>query len=211
MCDPVSIISGISAVVGFAAQQQQADQQAQYQAQLVKARNEEISANNTAANAAAIQSYTQLNRKERESQAQTAADLQDLEVEKRNSLGEMLASNLNTGLSLDAIKLDYERQADRYQGIQEQSLQNIGIQTEQEKKQAYATAQNRMNSMDAYIPSPVSYPSPLSLAVGLGSAYAGYATRQAGNTPTFKNSSSGLSTTADWRDGGYYRKVNYGY
>lgn len=173
MCNPMAIVGAVSTVAGFAGQMSAANQQAQYQVAVANARNQEIKANYEAANAAAIDSYTQSNQKQLEAQQQLSQTAQDIEVERRNSVGEMLASNLNTGLSLDAINLDYGRQMDKYMGVQEQSLRNIGIQTAAEKKEAYYTAKNRSNSIDAYIPSPVNYPSVLGLAAGLGKAYYG--------------------------------------
>ena len=190
MCNPIMIIGAVSQVVSYQAQVEAAQKQAEYQNALARARNEEIIANNEAANAAAISSYTQQNQQLAEAQASHSQEIQDLNIEKTNAIGELLASNLNTGMSLDAIKLDYERQADRYEGVQDASLKSLGLQTAAEKKQTYATAQNRMNSIQAYIPQPVSSPSPLSLAVGLGGAVVnGLDTSK----PTFKTSGGGGS------------------
>lgn len=187
MCSPIMLLGAVSTVANYSAQVAAANQQAQYQAQVARARNEEIIANNEVANAAAIDSYTQQNQRLVEEQAAHSQELQDLNVEKRNAVGELLASNLNTGMSLDALYLDYERQADRYQGVQEASLKSLGLQTGAEKKQTYATAQNRMNSITPYIQQPVSSPSIAGLALGLaGNVVSGLDT----DTPTFKDSST---------------------
>lgn len=201
MCDPIMIIGAVSSVVSYQAQAAAAQQQAEYQNALARARNEEIIANNEAANAAAIASYTQIGQQEKEAQDAHAQEIQDLNAEKTNAIGELLASNLNTGMSLDALRLDYERQADRYQGVQEASLKSLGLQAEAEKKQTYATAQNRMNSIQAYIQQPVSGPSPLSLAVGLGGSIIGGLDT---GKPTFKDN-GGTKRISDWSDGGNNR------
>lgn len=186
----MAIVGAVSAVASYMGQQQSAQQQADYQRAVAEQRNQEIKANYEAANAAAIDNYTQANQRQLENQENFSQTAQDIEVEKKNAIGELLASNLNTGLSLDAVKLDYERQSDKYLGVQELSLRNLGIQTEAEKKSAKAQAQNQANSISAYIPSPVNYPSPLSLAAGIGGAYVG-SLDVAGSQTKFKNSSTG--------------------
>lgn len=190
MCEPMMLLGAVSSVVSYSAQVQAAQRQAEYQAQLAKARNEEIIANNEAANAAAIDSYTQQNQRLTEEQAAHSQEIQDLSVEKRNAQGRVLASNLNTGMSLDALMLDYGRQADRYQGVEEASLASLGLQTEAEKRQTYATAQNRMNSISPYIQQPVSSPGLGNLALGLAGAYYGNLDT---DTPTFNGKTTQYS------------------
>ena len=207
MCNPMLAIGALTSIISYQQQVESAKQQQAYQNAVAQARNEEINANNIAANAAAIASYSQLNQRQAEEDASMAEKNLDLNVEKNNAIGELTASNLNTGLSFDMLKLDYERQANRYEGIQQANLKAIGLQTEADKRQAEAQAQNQMNSVQGYIQQPVSTPSPLSLAVGLGSAYVNSLNT---DMPTFGKKTA-TTTTSDWRDGGSYRKMNYNY
>jgi hypothetical protein len=211
VCDPIMIIGAVSSIVSYQQQVESAKQQQEYQNAVARARNEEINANNIAANAAAIDSYTQLNQKQAEEQQTASQENLDLNAEKLGALGTLAASNMNTGLSFDALKLDYERQADRYEGVKDASLKSIGLQTEAEKLQTHATAQNRMNSIQGYIQQPVATPTPWSLAIGLGGAYAYSQLGQ--NKPTFGKKTSGTSTygrNSDWHDAGNNRSVyNY--
>ena len=209
MCNPTMIVSAITSVVSYQQQVEAANQQQEYQNAVARARNEEIDANNKSANASAIDSYTQINQKQVEQQASASQENLDLNAEKTNSVGQLAASNLNTGLSFDALKLDYERQADRYEGVQQASLKSIGLQTNADKKQTNAKAQSQMNSIQGYIQQPVSTPSPWSLAVSLGGSVATGLTNK--NSASSSKNSSTSGTTSDWRDGGSYRKVNYNY
>lgn len=204
MCDPTLIIGALTQAVSYQAQVEAAEAQADYQNKVAEARNQEIMANYRAANQAAITSYTQLNQRLEEAQASHSQEIEELEIEKKNALGELAATNLNTGMSLEALKLDYGRQADRYEGVQEASLKSLGLQTRADKKEAYAQAESRSNAIQAYIPQPVQSPSPLSLAAGLGGAVLGSLNKP--TAPAFKNTApkggiydSATLKNAKWR------------
>lgn len=163
-------IGAASAVASFAGQQQQANAQAAYQ----KAQATENARVNDLNNQAAVREYVEQSAAERMKQMQdqqaTALEEQKIQRESLQKQGTMLASSNASGIALDMLMADYQRQEANEKEVVRQQYRNSQLEAAVNISGYKDKAQNRINSQSTYIASPVSDPSALGLILGLGSA-----------------------------------------
>lgn len=194
MCDggvfsvPIAtlVIGTVSAVAQGQAQQQQAAAQEEYQqAQAAEyARVAELN------NQAAVKEYAEQSAAERMNQMQeqeaAARQAQAVQVEALQKKGTMMASTNASGMALDYLMADYERQeAERRDDIRHQyemSSANADMTVAGYKDKA----QNRVNSQQNYIMAPSSYNSGLN-TLGTALAIGGSAVKAYGQHTYYKN------------------------
>lgn len=166
-------IGAASAVTSYMGQQQQADAQASYQ----NAQAKEYARVNELNNQAAVTEYVEQSAAERIKQMQdqqsAATETQAIQREALQKKGTMLASTNTAGLALDSLMADYDRtEAEQKELVRRQYEfgavdSGIALTGYRDKTQA------RLNGQQSYIAAPISKPSGLGLALGIGSAALG--------------------------------------
>lgn len=172
------VIGAASSVASGVSASQQAKAQAQYQEEQAA----EYARVNELNNKAAAQEYVEQSAAERMAQMQeqdkASRDAQEVQKEALQKKGEMLASTNASGLALDFLMADYERQeanqrdAIRHQYEMSSASSDVAIRSYRDK------AQNRINSQQNYIAAPSTYNSGMNVlgtALGIGSAAFGAA------------------------------------
>ena len=174
MCTPTALIAStvaISAVtngVGFLAKQQQANNQAAYQAALQRQREQQIAQNALAARQAqADQNRHEFARFEEEQQARAQdAQAKTLEAQRRRSAARVSSAEGGvSGLSVDSLIADFNRQEAVLQRNFSRNTEFAGDQVGRNLSGIRAQAVNRTNSIQPYLARPVNGPSPI--AAGL--------------------------------------------
>lgn len=179
MCDAATVgiaslvIGTASAVAQGAAQAQQAQAQQQY----IEAQSAEYARVADLNNKAAIREYTEQSAAERvaqmQEQAQASQQAQDIQRDMLRKQGTMMASTNASGMSLNALMADYEREEGlRRDNIRQQyAMQSAGH--ELNLSALKDRAQNRINSQQSYVAQGSSYSgglNALGTVLGIGSA-----------------------------------------
>lgn len=168
-------IGTASTVASYAGQQQQASAQEAYQA----AQAAETTRINELNNQAAVREYVEQSAAERIKQMQqqesAAMETQKIAQESARKQGTMLASTNAAGGALASLMADYERAAMQQKELVRKQYQ-YGVTESAINLNAYRDrALGRINSQSSYIAAPVSQPSGLGLALGIGSSALGAA------------------------------------
>lgn len=179
MCDPISGgltagqimaanigLSMMSTMMNYAAQQQAASAQAAYINQ---------------ANNAAIDSYYReamaQNLRIQEEQEATSEDLQELMIERKQKMGEYIASSQSAGLSFSNVLADYMRQEARYRDSAYRNLELKERQSQLNIEGMRAKTNSRINSnMSTALPQPSLFAAGLDIAGSTLSAYTTFST-----------------------------------
>lgn len=179
MCDALTM--GIGSLVIGAAQSVasgiQASQQAQAQKEYVEAQSAEYARAATLNNQAAVTEYTEQSAAERISQMQekeaAAESAQAVQREALQKKGTMLASTNASGMALDYLLADYEREeANRRDDIRHQ-YEMRSVNSELNLGTFRERAQNRINSQQRYVAPGSTYSSGMNIlgtALGIGGA-----------------------------------------
>ena len=183
MCEPISataaaVLSGlaivtstVTGIVGYAGQQQQANQQAAYQATLVQQRNQQIAENQRLAQQSYLQQANQFNFKQQQEAEKASQAIQTTQVDAlqakaraRVAAGESGVS----GLSVENLLADFDRQDAVYRDSVRHNLQYSRLQYQEDIKGLRAQAEGRYQEMQPYLPEPITRPSFLGTALSIG-------------------------------------------
>ncbi|MTD92881.1 hypothetical protein GIW81_00875 [Hyphomicrobium sp. xq] len=176
MCDPASIAiatfaaSAIGAAVDYQAQSSQARQQEQVENQRFQETERFRFANAESARNAFVENAAQLRIKQRQESTVRADETARVDRERRQVQGRVLASASTGGIGLDNILTDVARAGGLALSNLETQRTFDDQQTEQELTGHRAQALDAIASARPYIQQPVSRPSPLGLAVDIGTA-----------------------------------------
>lgn len=179
MCDPISGgltvgqmmaanigLSMMSTMMNYAAQQQAASAQAAYINQ----------ANNAAIDSYYRESMAQ-NLRIQEEQEATSEDLQNLIIERKQKMGEYIASSQSAGLSFSNVLADYMRQEARYRDSAYRNLELKERQSQLNIEGMRAKTNSRINSnMSTALPQPSLFATGLDIAGSTLSAYTTFST-----------------------------------
>ncbi len=179
MCDPISGgltagqimaanigLSMMSTMMNYAAQQQAASAQAAYINQ----------ANNAAIDSYYRESMAQ-NLRIQEEQEATSEDLQKLIIERKQKMGEYIASSQSAGLSFSNVLADYMRQEARYRDSAYRNLELKERQSQLNIEGMRAKTNSRINSnMSTALPQPSLFAAGLDIAGSTLSAYTAFST-----------------------------------
>lgn len=179
MCDPISGgltvgqmmaanigLSMVSTMMNYAAQQQAAAAQAAYINQ----------ANNAAIDSYYRESMAQ-NLRIQEEQEATSEDLQNLMIERKQKMGEYIASSQSAGLSFSNVLADYMRQEARYRDSAYRNLELKERQSQLNIEGMRAKTNSRINSnMSTALPQPSLFAAGLDIAGSTLSAYTTFST-----------------------------------
>lgn len=179
MCDPISGgltvgqmmaanigLSMMSTMMNYAAQQQAAAAQAAYINQ----------ANNAAIDSYYRESMAQ-NLRIQEEQEATSEDLQNLIIERKQKMGEYIASSQSAGLSFSNVLADYMRQEARYRDSAYRNLELKERQSQLNIEGMRAKTNSRINSnMSTALPQPSLFAAGLDIAGSTLSAYTTFST-----------------------------------
>lgn len=159
-------LSMMSTMMNYAAQQQAASAQAAYINQ----------ANNAAIDSYYRESMAQ-NLRIQEEQEATSEDLQNLIIERKQKMGEYIASSQSAGLSFSNVLADYMRQEARYR---DSAYRNLELKERQSKlniEGMRAKTNSRINSnMSTALPQPSLFAAGLDIAGSTLSAYTTFST-----------------------------------
>ncbi len=179
MCDPISGgltagqimaanigLSMMSTMMNYAAQQQAASAQAAYINQ----------ANNVAIDSYYREAMAQ-NLRIQEEQEATSEDLQELMIERKQKMGEYIASSQSAGLSFSNVLADYMRQEARYRDSAYRNLELKERQSQLNIEGMRAKTNSRINSnMSTALPQPSLFAAGLDIAGSTLSAYTTFST-----------------------------------
>lgn len=179
MCDPISGgltagqimaanigLSMVSTMMNYAAQQQAASAQAAYINQ----------ANNAAIDSYYRESMAQ-NLRIQEEQEATSEDLQNLMIERKQKMGEYIASSQSAGLSFSNVLADYMRQEAQYKDAANRNLELKERQSQLNIEGMRAQTNSRINSnMSTALPQPSLFAAGLDIAGSTLSAYTTFST-----------------------------------
>lgn len=179
MCDPISGgltvgqmmaanigLSMMSTMMNYAAQQQAASAQAAYINQ----------ANNAAIDSYYRESMAQ-NLRIQEEQEATSEDLQNLMIERKQKMGEYIASSQSAGLSFSNVLADYMRQEARYRDSAYRNLELKERQSQLNIEGMRAKTNSRINSnMSTALPQPSLFAAGLDIAGSTLSTYTTFST-----------------------------------
>lgn len=167
------VIGAASSVASGVSASQQAKAQAQYQ----EAQSAEYARVNDLNNKAAAQEYVEQSAAERMAQMQeqdkASRDAQEVQKEALQKKGEMLASTNASGLALDFLMADYERQEANRKDTIRYNSEMAAVQSDTAIRGYRNTAQNRINSQQHYIAPASSYSTGMNVlgtALGIGAA-----------------------------------------
>jgi hypothetical protein len=183
MCEPISataaavlsglaiVTSAVSGIVGYVGQQQQANQQAAYQAALVQQRNQQIAQNQQFAQQSYLQQANQVNFRQQQEAEKASQAIQVTQVDAlqakataRVTAGESGVS----GLSVENLLADFDRQNAIYQGSVRRNLDFSRQQSQEDIKGLRAQAEGRYQEIQPYLPEPITRPSFLGTALSIG-------------------------------------------
>lgn len=179
MCDPISGgltagqimaanigLSMASTMMNYAAQQQAASAQAAYINQ----------ANNAAIDSYYRESMAQ-NLRIQEEQEATSEDLQKLMIERKQKMGEYIASSQSAGLSFSNVLADYMRQEAQYKDAANRNLELKERQSQLNIEGMRAKTNSRINSnISTALPQPSLFAAGLDIAGSTLSAYTTFST-----------------------------------
>ena len=160
-------LSAASAVAGVAGQMQQADQQSSYQKQLVDQRNQQIVDNANASNKAANEQYYQLDQRTMQEREAVSQKLQDIQKNRLQKTGQAMASSYG---DLGVLLNDYYRQESSYKQNVMSNFDMTSLQLDQQKRSVKAQNEDRIASIQTYIPAPVAQPDYLGAGLKIGAA-----------------------------------------
>lgn len=173
-------ISAVSAVAGVAGQMQQADEQKSYQKALGEQRNQQIVDNAKASNKAATEQYYQLDQRMSQEREAVSQKIQDIQRQRLQKTGQAMASSYGgLGVLLD----DFYRQESNYKQNVTSNFDMTSLQIDQQKRSVGAQNQDRIASIQSYIPAPVAEPDYMGAGLKIGAAgvkYWGVNTNQKG-------------------------------
>ena len=167
------VIGAASSVASGVSASQQAKAQAQYQEEQAA----EYARVNELNNKAAAQEYVEQSAAERMAQMQeqdkASRDAQEVQKEALQKKGEMLASTNASGLALDFLMADYERQEANERDTIRHQYEMSSVSSDVAIRSYRDKAQNRINSQQNYIAAPSTYNSGMNVlgtALGIGGA-----------------------------------------
>lgn len=169
------VIGAASSVASGVSAHQQAQAQAQYQ----EAQAAEYARVNELNNKAAVREYVEQSAAERMAQMQeqdkASRDTQELQKETLQKKGEMLASTNASGLALDFLMADYERQEATRKDMIHENYEMASAKSDLNVSTYRDRAQNRINGQQNYIAPGSSYSSGMNVlgtALGIGGSAA---------------------------------------
>lgn len=172
------VIGAASSVASGVSAHQQAEAQAQYQ----EAQAAEYARVNELNNKAAAQEYVEQSAAERmaqmQEQAKASQETQNIQKEALQKKGEMLASTNASGMALDFLMADYERQEANERDSIRHQYEMVSASSDATVRAYRDKAQNRINSQQNYIAAPSAYNSGMNVlgtALGIGGAAVGAA------------------------------------
>ena len=146
------VIGAASSVASGVSASQQAKAQAQYQEEQAA----EYARVNELNNKAAAQEYVEQSAAERMAQMQeqdkASRDAQEVQKEALQKKGEMLASTNASGLALDFLMADYERQEATRKDMIRENYEMSSAKSDLNVNAYKDRAQNRVNGQQNYIP-----------------------------------------------------------
>ena len=154
MCDggiSAIILGTLSAVASAAAASQQAKQQARYQELQAEEYQKATELNNKAAAKEYVEQSAAESIKDMQEKAAAAKEKQEIQKDALQKQGTMLASTNASGLALDYLMADYDRQEGNQMDTvsEQQGFNAVGHEI---NKQAYQRkAQNTMNSQQGFV------------------------------------------------------------
>jgi hypothetical protein len=171
MCNPATAVLALGAlsivtsaatgIIQYVGQRQQADAQAQYQAALMQARNQEIQDNMALANESFLQQSQQLHLRDQQEDESASQDIQKVQIEaaKARATARVAAGEAGvSGLSVDSLLADFYRQEDVFRESVRRNRQLGRLQTKEDIKGLRAQAQGRVASVRPYTPEPIVRP-----------------------------------------------------
>lgn len=187
------VIGAASSVASGVSAHQQAEAQAQYQ----EAQAAEYARVNELNNKAAAQEYVEQSAAERmaqmQEQAKASQDTQNIQKEALQKKGEMLASTNASGMALDFLMADYERQEANRKDAIRQNYEMVSAKSDLNVNTYRDRAQNRINGQQNYVMPGSSYSAGMNVlgtALGIGGA----ATTAYDRYWTAKNKLDGVKT-----------------
>lgn len=176
-------LSAASTATSVIGQQIQANEQADYQEDMAEQRNRQIAQNADAANKSYIEeTHTQNVRLQQEQEA-ASQEIQDINRENLERQGTSVAAGIGM---LDALQMEYDREAGRYKSAVEKNFDYSLFQVGQQKKQSRARAVDRMNSIQPYTPQPINQPNYIGAGLQIGQAGLGAYNWKKTHTPESK-------------------------
>ena len=167
------VIGAASSVASGVSASQQAKAQAQYQEEQAA----EYARVNELNNKAAAQEYVEQSAAERMAQMQeqdkASRDAQEVQKEALQKKGEMLASTNASGLALDFLMADYERQEATRKDMIRENYEMSSAKSDLNVNAYKDRAQNRVNGQQNYISPGSSYSTGMNVlgtALGIGGA-----------------------------------------
>lgn len=187
MCDAASAtiaaVGVLSSAATYVGQEQQASAQASYQKTMAEQRNALMLQNAENANKAAIDQYYQLGLRQQQEAEASSDELQRIQTEKLQKMGQAIASSDG---QLGALYADFDRQEANYKESVRRNFDMTSLQIMQQAKTVHAQNEDRINSVTPYIAQPVTGGSLIGLGMGIGrGALSGYANHK---SVTEKNS-----------------------
>jgi len=191
MCEPVSTstmlyaslaMSAAQAGMSYMQQSQQASDQQDYQNRQAAAQEQYRQENARRANSAYIEEAAGVQQQMVEKEVASSQETQDLQAERIREVGKLAANSEAAGVSMELLTADFYRQEAGYRDRSSLQMELDGQQAQQTIKGFRAKAEDRGNSVQPYIPEPVSQPSligaGLQFAGGAVSAYGKYGTKK---------------------------------
>ena len=188
MCEPVSAstmmmgslaMSAGQAVMGFASQSAAANQKQDYENRKAAAQEKYRQENARNANAAFIEEAAGINQQLVEKEVAEGQEVEDMQKQRLRETGSLAANSQAAGLSAQLLAADFYRQEAGYRDRSSLQMEMDQMQAQQQVKGFSAKRQSRANSVQAYIPEPVSRPSIGGAVAGFaGDAFSSYGTYQ---------------------------------
>jgi hypothetical protein len=197
MCNPLAIALGSTVLnVGsntmkYAAESNYAVDQKLYQANQVTAQNQFMAENAALANQSYFNQTALAGLRIQQESESTAQQIQQEDIQARKAQATALVAGAEagvSGVSLDSLLYDYNRQKAQNINIHNKNLEYMINQTEEEMKGYQAEALGRISSARPYIPTPVNTPSTssflLNTTIDAGKTFYGTFTSVGGKIPT---------------------------
>lgn len=160
--------SAATGIVSYIGQSQQAEVQANYQAQLVQARNQEILENARLAQESYLQQAHQLNLRQQQEDERASQSIQQTrqEAAQARAITRVAAGESGvTGLSVDSLLRDFYRQEDSFNESVRRNRDFSRLQNQEDMKGLRAQAQGRVAAVQPYMPEPIIRPNLLGSAL----------------------------------------------
>lgn len=158
-------------VVGAIGQRQQAQAQANYQAQMAEARNQQILQNQRRAALDYQKQSEAINARQGQEEKAAANQIFNAQTEARRLQAEQVVSSGEagvSGLSIDALMADFERQQLNQSETIRQQRDFSSFNAQLQKEALQRRAENLGNTIQPYIPSPVAGPNMFGQALSIG-------------------------------------------